>query len=169
MCNTLSVQSQGDQDALSDAVLLASRVLVAVAARSLGAVGDDVTLPQYRAMVVIASRGPQLLGELATALDVNPSTASRLVDRLVRKGLVTRVTSPTSRREVEIDLSGDGRRVIDGVTASRRHEIARITAAIPKKQRAQLVDALQAFGAAAGEVPEQAWTLGWTEPAESTR
>lgn len=163
MCNNSSVQSSADQDALTDAVLLASRVLVAVAARSLAGVEEDVTLPQYRAMVVLASRGQQLLGALAAELQVNPSTASRLVDRLVRKGLVTRVTSPRSRREVEIDLSPAGRRVIDDVTATRRREIARIIAAIPEEQRTQVSDALVAFGTAAGEVPEQAWTLGWNE------
>jgi DNA-binding MarR family transcriptional regulator len=83
---------------------------------------------------------------------------------MVRKGLITRVTSPRSRREVEIDLSPAGRSVIDEVTANRRREIARITAQMPEQQRSLLVEALQAFGAAAGEVPEQAWTLGWTQP-----
>ena len=43
---------------LTDALLTASRALVAVAARSLAAVDDDVTLPQYRALVVLAVAGP---------------------------------------------------------------------------------------------------------------
>jgi len=42
-----------------DTVLAASRALVAVAARSLAAAGDEVTLPQYRALVVLAARGPR--------------------------------------------------------------------------------------------------------------
>jgi len=92
------MQESAELDAVTDAVLVASRVLVAVAARSLAAVSDDVTLPQYRAMVVLASRGPQLMGALAEHLDVNPSTASRLCDRLVRKHLVSRNPPPTSRR-----------------------------------------------------------------------
>ena len=46
-------------DELVDTVLAASRALVAVAARSLAAAGDEVTLPQYRALVVLAARGPQ--------------------------------------------------------------------------------------------------------------
>ena len=49
-------------------MLRASRVLVAVAVRSLAAVDHDVTLPQYRALVVLASRGPQRPTELADAL-----------------------------------------------------------------------------------------------------
>ncbi len=46
-------------DELVDTVLAASRALVAVAARSLAAAGDEVTLPQYRALVVRAAKGPQ--------------------------------------------------------------------------------------------------------------
>ena len=45
-------------DEVVDAVLTASRVLVAVAARSLQAAErDDVSLPQYRVLVLVASRG----------------------------------------------------------------------------------------------------------------
>ena len=42
-----------------DAVLTASRTLIAVATRSLGAAAEDTTIAQYRALVVLASRGPQ--------------------------------------------------------------------------------------------------------------
>ena len=75
-------------DELTDALLTASRVLVAVSARSLAGISDEVTLAQYRTLVVLASRGPQTLQALATELEVVPSTATRMCDRLVRKGLV---------------------------------------------------------------------------------
>jgi hypothetical protein len=70
-----------------DAVLTASRVLVAIAARSLADAGEEVTLTQYRSLVILASRGPQSLAALAEAVAVTPPTASRLCERLVRKGL----------------------------------------------------------------------------------
>jgi len=41
-----------------------------VAARSLGDVAEEVTLTQYRTLVVLASRGPQSLAALAEAIDV---------------------------------------------------------------------------------------------------
>ena len=59
-------------DELVDTVLAASRALVAVAARSLAAAGDEVTLPQYRALVVLAAQGPQGTAELP---DVRPAGA----------------------------------------------------------------------------------------------
>ena len=69
---------------VTDAVLRASRALVGVAARSLAEVEDDVTLPQFRALVVLAA-GERQLGELAEALDVHPSSATRLCTRLDRR------------------------------------------------------------------------------------
>ena len=75
-----------EPDSIVDAVLSASRVLVAVAARSLADAGEDVALTQYRSLVVLASRGPQTVAELADLVGVTPPTASRLCDRLVKKG-----------------------------------------------------------------------------------
>src|SRR5664279_4938853 len=80
--------------------LVASRALVGVAARSLSALEPDVTLPQYRALVLLRSRGDQNVSALADALGVHPSTATRLCDRLLKKGFIDRATSSGSRREV---------------------------------------------------------------------
>ena len=73
-------------EAVVDAVLTASRTLVAVATRSLGAAAEDTTIAQYRALVVLASQGPQRMVDLAAALDVTPPTAGRMCDRLLRRG-----------------------------------------------------------------------------------
>jgi MarR family len=104
----LSPSGQAGSDELVDTVLAASRALVAVAARSLAAAGDEVTLPQYRALVVLAAQGPQGTAELAAALAVNPSTATRMCDRLVRKGLVRRHRLAGDRRAVRIALTAAG-------------------------------------------------------------
>ena len=86
-------------EAAVDAVLTASRTLVAVATQSLGAAAEDTTIAQYRALVVLASRGPQRMTDLAAALGVTPSTAGRMCDRLLRKGLIRRTASaPTAAR-----------------------------------------------------------------------
>lgn len=63
--DALALPAVPADDELVDTVLAASRALVAVAARSLAAAGDEVTLPQYRALVVLAAAGPQGMAELA--------------------------------------------------------------------------------------------------------
>jgi DNA-binding MarR family transcriptional regulator len=144
-----------------DAVLSASRVLVAVAARSLADVAEEVTLTQYRTLVVLASRGPQNLAGLAEAVGVAPATATRMCDRLVRKGLIRRRTERDDRRQLRVALTAEGRSLVDAVTGRRRHEIGRIMNEIPAEQQAVLVQALGRLASAAGEVPEQDWTTGW--------
>lgn len=144
------------------ALLAASRALVGVAVRSLGAIEDSITLPQYRALVVLGSRGEQNVGTLADALAIHPSTATRLCDRLASKGLIERNTSIESRREVTITISDAGRALLRSVTRRRVREINKVAERLEPKARGAAIEALTAFAAAAGEIPDEAWKLGWT-------
>ena len=148
-------------ESVAEAVLRASRALVAIAARSLSASQEDVTLPQYRAIVVLCAQGPSTMSELAEELDCSASTATRLVDRLVTKDLVHRAPRESNRREVEVQATTSGAALVKDVTKRRRVEIERIIEAMPPRQRPALVSALQAFAEAAGEAPDQAWATGW--------
>jgi DNA-binding MarR family transcriptional regulator len=150
-----------DRGELVDAVLGASRALVAVAARSLADLAEDVTLAQYRALVELAARGPQRPADLASALGVDRSTATRMCDRLVRKQLVQRRRMGADRRGVRISLTPAGRALVEEVTRRRRVEIARILRRMPRAERDSALTALRVFADAAGEVPEQDWSLGW--------
>ncbi len=142
-----------DVDALTDAVLTASRLLVAVSARSIAAVEDTITLAQFRLLVALDSRGPMKLIGLAGLLAVNPSATTRMVDRLVAVGMVDRRQNPATRREVVIGLTAAGHEVVRGVTERRRAEIAEIVARMPEATRHGLVDALLAFTEAGDEPP----------------
>ena len=147
--------------ALVDAFIAASRALVAVAARSLVDLGDDITLPQYRALVVLATRGPQRAADLADSLGVTPSTASRMIERLVRKHLIRRARLQDDRRAIRLYLTVAGRGVVAQVTARRRAEIEMILEQLPARGRKALTSALRSFADAAGEAPEPDWALGW--------
>ena len=144
-----------------DAVLSASRALVAVAARSLAGAAEDVTLPQYRLLVVLASRGPQRSVDLAEELDVHPSTVGRMCDRLVRKGLVRKAADERDRRSVSLGLTEAGRSLVDDVTQRRRADIQRLVRRLTAKERTAVVNSLQALAVAAGETPELEWSTGW--------
>ena len=150
-----------DVTQLCAALLTASRALVGVAARSMAEVEATVTLQQYRALVVLAQHGELRVGELAEALALHASTVSRLCDRLADKGLIHRRPSHESRREVVLSLSADGTALLHDVTERRRSEIAGITRRMPVATRSGFIEALEAFAEAAGELPDEAWKLGW--------
>ena len=140
-----------DVDDLTDAVLTASRLLVAVSARSLAAVEETLTLPQFRMLVLLDSRGPMKLTALADLLEVNPSTAKRMIDRLIASGVAGREPNPVTKREVVVVASEEGRRVVSEAMARRRAEISKIVARMPEHLRHGLVEALTAFTDAGGE------------------
>jgi DNA-binding MarR family transcriptional regulator len=156
------VVDQVADEAAVDAVLTASRTLVAVATTSLGDAADDITIAQYRALVVLASQGPQRMAELAAALHVAPSTAGRMCDRLLRKGLIRRHRVRADRRAVKVSITAAGRLVVDEATARRRALLAAILARLSVRQHSAVAAALRAFAAAAGEIPDSQWP---TDPA----
>ncbi len=138
-------------DVITDALLTASRLLVAISARSIGRVDETITISQFRTLVILSNRGPVNLATLAGLLGVQPSATGRMVDRLVAAGLIDRLPHPTSRRELLAALTKRGRDVVRRVTAFRRAEIAAIVEKMPPAERHGLVRALTAFTTAGGE------------------
>lgn len=151
----------------AQAVLLASRALVGVAAQSLAQIEDVVTAMQWRVLVLV-SRKPELsLQDLASALGVHPSTGTRLCDQLVAKQLVSRREQPTDRRYLILELTVDGQRIVDKVNADRLRHIENILSRMPESNRAILVTAMNDFAEAAGElIVDPLWDLT-TESAPS--
>src|SRR6202012_3688864 len=91
----------------SDAVLATCRLLVALSAQSMAEVADIADPTQVRVLVIAASRAPISLGELADAASLTPSTASRLCERMVTRGLLDRSDDPTNRRALNLTLTKD--------------------------------------------------------------
>ena len=71
--------------------------------------------------------------------------------RLEATDPVSRRVNPQRRREVIIDLTAAGRRVVTEVMAARRREITALVARMPARLRAGLVAGLAAFNEAGGE------------------
>ncbi len=145
---------------LGHALLVASRALVGIAARSVADLGD-VTLPQFRALVVVSSRSTTHMSDLAAALDVHSTTATRLCDRLVDKRLIRRTQGTDDRRSIQVQLTAAGRRLVGRVTERRRLDLTAIAARMPEATAADVVAALLSFAEAAGEPPGPIDLFGW--------
>ncbi|MFL6046604.1 MAG: MarR family winged helix-turn-helix transcriptional regulator [Propionibacteriaceae bacterium] len=140
-------------DAITDALLTASRLLVAISARSIAQVDETITIPQFRALVILSARGSINVRTLAGLLHVDRSTTGRMVERLVTAGLIDRRRHPALRRELVVELTQRGQEIVHAVTAHRREEIARVVRNMPERERYGLVSTLTAFTTAGGEPP----------------
>ena len=158
--------AQVTDEELTEAIVLASRAMVGIAVRSLAGSEHEVTLPQYRTLVVLSYGGPSRLADLATTLGVSPSTATRMCDRLVRKGLITRSRDDLDRREVNLTVTENGRAAVEAVIGRRREEVREMLQSIPSDARVQLSQSLHLLAMAAGETPEMHWTPGWQSQAD---
>jgi DNA-binding MarR family transcriptional regulator len=140
-------------DAVVNALMRASRALGDINARSLASANEDVTLPQFRTLLVLATRGPQTVTALADQLDVHASTMTRMCTRLVTRGLVVRVPSAIDRREVVITLSNTGTTLVDDVLTNRRREFDTIAQKLSDSEQHAVIDALHTFATACGDDP----------------
>ena len=101
------------------------------------------------------------MGDLAANLDVNPSTVTRVCDVLVDKALISRHAEVGNRRTVLAQLTEGGRHLVAQVMKQRLDLIDTALARMPDASQRRLGVALREFAVAAGELSDEAWTLGW--------
>jgi DNA-binding MarR family transcriptional regulator len=151
-----------DSTRATEALLAASRALIGIAARALPETAD-VTLPQWRALILLDSEGQLNVSALSGYLAIEPSSCTRLCDRLERKGLIERRLSSGSRREMSLGLSAAGSALVAEANARRRAEVEELVGRLTPAQRRDLAAALGPLVDVAGEAADRAWVLGWAD------
>jgi DNA-binding MarR family transcriptional regulator len=100
---------------------------------------------QMDALDLLTRRDHRPMKELAARLRVDPSTATRAMQRLEHDGLVERFTSPEDGRVVLVRITDEGRRRHDDVAARRSTAMMQILSEFEPGERAQLADLLDRF------------------------
>ncbi len=97
----------------------------------------DVSVSQCYALEAIVRHGGPTLNELAAALYLDKSTASRVVDGLERKGYAVRALHPEDRRAVRLEATAAGRDLLARIRGSILAEEQQILASFdPEVRRA---------------------------------
>ncbi|OMC29591.1 MarR family transcriptional regulator [Mycobacterium sp. GA-1841] len=123
----------------------ATRGLLAVNVMALEHFEKRIGLSSLRALQALGRTGPCLVSELAQALQVAVSTASRLADRLTESGLITRGVSPQNRRATRLDLTDEGRAVLQDLVEHRVALFREVTAGVGGSERDDLLRGATAF------------------------
>lgn len=95
------------ENQLCFSMVTAARNVVAIYRPILAPLG--LTHPQYLVMLALWERSPRALHDLADQLALEPASASPLVKRLERDGLLERTRSLEDERRLEIGLTEKGR------------------------------------------------------------
>src|ERR1700709_1338651 len=90
---------------------------------STGSTEVNLERSAYGIMCKLADEGPQRLGALASAFPLDPSTITRQVQALEEIGLASRSTDASDRRASILDLTDDGRTILDRTRTHRRNRL----------------------------------------------
>jgi DNA-binding MarR family transcriptional regulator len=121
----------------------------------------NLTMPQFRLLLVLALRGGAAGHDLAESMGVSLATITGIVDRLAAQELVTRREDPRDRRVRRVELTAAGRGLVDDIaaagTASQRRLLDRLSLddlAILERAFGLLADAAEAERAEARDIDD---------------
>ncbi|MFB3776326.1 MAG: MarR family winged helix-turn-helix transcriptional regulator [Bryobacteraceae bacterium] len=106
-----------------------------------------ITFPQLKLLKLIALTDVHTIGDVAAFLGVSNAAASKAVDKLVRRQLLRRTEGHVDRRESEISLSRDGRRLLDQYERAKSLKLAEIFGACGLEQLFSAVEMLDGLSA----------------------
>ncbi|MEV4465639.1 MarR family transcriptional regulator [Micromonospora echinofusca] len=138
---------------LAAAIDAAAEALVGVLDSAVSRHQMAVSPTQLRVLSLITGRPETNVNGLAELLDVVPSSASRLCDRLEATGLLRRVPDPRDRREVRLVPTADAERLLRELQERRHRAVQAVLDRMPGRAQHELLLALVAFERAATEVP----------------
>ena len=101
-----------------------------------------LSLPQYRVLIIL-EKGSTAASVLASNLVVSPPSVTALVDGLVTRELVERVSVVGDRRRVEHALTHKGRKALAEADAAVNGRLDEIAGYLPVAERTKVVSGLQ--------------------------
>jgi DNA-binding MarR family transcriptional regulator len=115
----------------------------------------DLTMQQFKTVMLLGSLGSATAGQLARRLGVSLSTMTGIADRLCERGMVTRGEDPDDRRATRVELTAAGRETVERFHAIRRELLTRWLSRLNLDQLAQAADTMAALADAAAELAQE--------------
>lgn len=103
---------------------------------------QQLSVPQVATLFLLDAQSPRTLSEISVAVGLSMSAASRMIDSLVKEGLVTRKEGETDRRQKLLANTPAATRLIERAGAERVRTVQRAAAHLPEEAVAQVLRAL---------------------------
>jgi len=134
--------------ALADEVIDAAQQVNRLVRRELGRrAPGGLSLSQIRALTYLDWHAGASLMDVAEFVGLGAPATSRVVDELVKRGLVARGPGSDDRRRVALRLRREGKRALSGALAGARAPVAEKLASLPAEEQARLSAALASLRA----------------------
>ena len=95
---------------------------------------NDLTMPQFKALIYVYRYDGATSGQIASGLGVSLSTITGVVDRLVEQGLVARHEDPRDRRITRVIATESGRELVENLLQYRNEVVTTILAQLDADQ-----------------------------------
>ena len=115
----------------------------------------DLDRSAYGILCRLADEGPQRLGSLATAFGLDPSTITRQVQSLEKAELVQRRADDDDRRASILDLTTEGRTVLEHTRSYRRQRLEELMDEWPVGEREEFARLLAKMNASVSALVER--------------
>ncbi|MFI6294649.1 MarR family winged helix-turn-helix transcriptional regulator [Nonomuraea sp. NPDC050790] len=139
-----------------DVERLASRLRTLALQRSDAWLDLDLTLPQLRVLFAVRRRDGCTVSELAETLGRRLAATSALVNRLVRAGLLDRVSDQDDRRRIRLRLTGEAEQMLTAVDRRSADRFAAVLGRMSVRGRAALAEALtELIDLVSADLPEK--------------
>ncbi len=100
----------------------------------------EITPPQFDALLILIQNGVLTIGELGEKMYLACSTATDLVDRMERNGLVMRERDALDRRVIRLRVLDRGHQMLAEVMAARKRYLSEVLVKVsPEENRAMIV------------------------------
>jgi len=106
---------------------------------------EEITPSLMHCLHYLYLHGPDSVRDIAAGLEISLSAASQLVDRLVKKGLVTRKENEDDRRLTSVELASAGSVLVEQMRERRSKWFESIIDQMPEAKRCALLDGLEGF------------------------
>lgn len=103
----------------------------------------DISVPQWVVLRLLYNREGASLRELAQAVDTDKGAMSRMIERLVRKHLLTRADAANDRRTLELRLTPAGRRLVPLLAREADRNDQAFFKPLPPQQRREMLRSIQ--------------------------
>jgi len=107
-----------------------------------------LSLVHLNVLSELESEGPLSMRRLAEAMDVSDASATGIVDRMEKRGLVERRHDAGDRRVVLVYIADAGRRVFSDMAAHRRELLANLLGQLDEAEMSALLTGIRAIHAA---------------------